>query len=78
MRRVKLIHSVDARWVATVLILLATLWSTCIPAHAVFPGKNGRIAFIVQPDVFTMKSDGTDVRQLTSFGPGEAIFGLQL
>jgi len=54
MRRLKLIHSVDARWVATVLILPATLWLTCIPAHAVFPGKNGRIAFILQPDVFTL------------------------
>jgi len=28
------------------------------PAHATFPGKNGRIAFILGPDVYTMNPDG--------------------
>lgn len=44
-----------------------------IPAHATFPGKNGRIAFVggnLGPnggDIFTMNSDGSDVKQLTTF-----------
>jgi Tol biopolymer transport system component len=42
------------------------------PAHATFPGKNGRIAFVDTSgsgtDVFTMNEDGTAVRQLTFFG----------
>lgn len=40
------------------------------PSSASFPGSNGRIAFVRganQPQIFTMASDGTDVRQLTSF-----------
>lgn len=39
------------------------------PASATFPGKNGRIAFDGATDIFTMNSDGSDVQQLTSFGP---------
>jgi Tol biopolymer transport system component len=40
------------------------------PAHASFPGSNGRIAFASDRyggthNIFTMKPDGTDVRQLT-------------
>lgn len=38
---------------------------TAIPASATFPGKNGRIAFVFGPDIFTMNPDGSDVRQLT-------------
>lgn len=48
----------------------------CAPcANATFPGKNGRIAFTIQPNVFTMNADGTDVKQLTVFAPTEATFG---
>jgi Tol biopolymer transport system component len=36
--------------------------------RATFPGKNGRIAFVQGPDIFTMNPDGSDVRQLTSLG----------
>jgi TolB protein len=39
------------------------------PAHATFPGKNGRIAFVLGPDIYTMNPDGSDVRQLTNVGP---------
>jgi Tol biopolymer transport system component len=39
------------------------------PAEATFPGKNGRIAFILGPDVYTMNSNGSDVKQLTNLGP---------
>src|SRR5262249_8732249 len=36
---------------------------------ASFPGKNGRIAFINGPDVYTMNPDGSDLKQLTNLGP---------
>ena len=37
--------------------------------EATFSGKNGRIAFIAGPDVYTMNPDGSNVRQLTNLGP---------
>jgi TolB protein len=56
--------------------------ASAIPAHATFPGKNGRIAFgqFTGPnggDIFTMNPDGSDVRQLTFFGSngGSAALG---
>jgi Tol biopolymer transport system component len=73
MHRFQLIH---ARSIGVALLVLASLLLTCRPAYATFPGKNGRIAFIIQPDVFTMNPDGSGVKQLTSFGSNEAIFGL--
>jgi Tol biopolymer transport system component len=60
----------------TVLLVTAVVLTRATPASATFPGKNGRIAFIMQPDVFTMNPDGSDVRQLTSFGLNEATFGM--
>jgi Tol biopolymer transport system component len=42
---------------------------TAIPALASFPGRNGRIAFLNGPDVYTMNPDGSNVRQLTNLGP---------
>jgi len=55
----------------TLLALLlagsAILWTT--PAYATFPGRNGRIAFLVWPDIYTMSPDGSDVKQLTKLGP---------
>jgi len=55
------------------LATLAVALNSAIPAHATFPGKNGRIAFgqITGPnggDIFTMNPDGSDVKQLTFFG----------
>ena len=44
------------------------------PAHATFPGKNGRIAFILGPDVYTMNPDGSGVKQLTNLGPDAGAF----
>jgi len=49
----------------SLLFTVATILSFSTSAHATFPGKNGRIAFIQAGDVFTMNPDGTDVRQLT-------------
>ena len=51
-------------FLVTVLVALAAL-----PAHATFPGKNGRIAFVQGPDIFTMNPDGTNIKQLTHVGP---------
>jgi Tol biopolymer transport system component len=59
------------------LVSVAT-WLFCLvltlPAHATFPGKNGRIAFILGPDIYTMNPDGTDVRQLTTFTDDNSAF----
>ena len=40
------------------------------PAEAAFPGTNGRIVFVSErdgnPDVYTMRSNGDDIRRLTN------------
>ena len=54
--------------------VVAALLGSAIPAHATFPGKNGRIAFIVGPDIYTMNPDGSDVHQLTNLGPDSSAF----
>ena len=59
-----------------VLLVTGVVLTLATPASATFPGKNGRFAFIVQPDLFTMNPDGSDVRQLTPFGSNEATFGV--
>ena len=55
------------------------------PAHATFPGDNGKIVFVRVPDeravdgrlyglfqqVFSMNPDGTELEQLTSFGSAQ-------
>jgi len=46
-----------------------TLVGSAVPAYATFPGKNGRIAFVLGSDIYTMNPDGSDVRQLTNVGP---------
>jgi Tol biopolymer transport system component len=59
-----------------VLLVLAVIVILAGPARATFPGKNGRIAFINGPqaltlfigDIFTVNPDGSDLKQLTSFG----------
>jgi Tol biopolymer transport system component len=45
-----------------------------VPAHATFPGKNGRIAFVQGPDIYTMNQDGSNVRQLTALTDGGAFW----
>jgi TolB protein len=40
-----------------------------VPASATFPGRNGRIAFVQDGEIFTMNPDGTSVRQVTHVGP---------
>jgi Tol biopolymer transport system component len=54
-----------------VLLLTAVGMITVFPstAHATFPGKNGRIAFVQAGEIFSMNPDGGDMRQLTHLGP---------
>ena len=54
-----------------VLLLTAVATITVFPstAHATFPGKNGRIAFVQAGEIFSMNPDGGDMRQLTHLGP---------
>lgn len=50
------------------------LVAASVPAHATFPGKNGRIVFIQGPDVYTMLPDGSEVRQLTTLSDDNPAF----
>lgn len=53
--------------------------ATVMPAHATFPGVNGRIAFQVQltPDshiqIYSVQSNGQDLRQITDFSDADAV-----
>jgi len=57
-----------------VLTLALGMAAFCPFAHATFPGRNGRIAFIQGADVYTMKPDGSEVRQLTALSDGNSAF----
>ncbi len=62
---------------AIVITLAAVLICPVNPARATFPGKNGRISFLEVTDVvnvYTINPDGSDERQLTSFGPDNSVF----
>ncbi len=47
-------------------LLLSTVLLFAIPAHATFPGKNGRIAFVEAGEIFTMNPEGTNIKQLSA------------
>jgi Tol biopolymer transport system component len=53
-------------------VIAAMLLMLAIPAEATFAGKNGRIAFVQAAgsgtDIFTMTPNGTEIKQITSFG----------
>jgi Tol biopolymer transport system component len=53
----------------TTAVVISTLLFSTGPAQATFPGKNGLVALVIGPDIFTMNPDGSNVRQLTFFGP---------
>jgi len=59
------------RLFVNVAIALLTAVTAAVPAHATFPGKNGRIAFsfLTSPtsDIYTINPDGSDLQQLTFF-----------
>ena len=65
-------HANRSLWPAFALVVLVL--ALAIPAFATYPGKNGRIAFIAGPDVYTMNPDGSDVKQLTNLGPDNSAF----
>lgn len=52
-------------WLALGAVLLLSMPS----AHAAFPGKNGRIAFVQDGEIFTMNPEGSDLQQLTHVTP---------
>jgi Tol biopolymer transport system component len=58
----------QTRLTSRVLLLVAALLASVATAHASYPGKNGRIVFVEGPDIWTVNPDGSDARQLTSFG----------
>lgn len=55
---------------ALILAVLTTL--AAAPAHAAFPGPNGRIAFsdAQSRQIYTMNPDGSELRQITNFESG--------
>ena len=57
-----------------ILATIGTMLTWVLPASATFPGKNGRIAFLISPDIYSMNSDGSGVRQLTAMGPDRFAF----
>jgi Tol biopolymer transport system component len=58
--------------VLAVSTVVGSVVAGAAPAHASFPGPDGRIAFIGvrtgNQAIFTMKPDGSDVQQLSHFG----------
>jgi Tol biopolymer transport system component len=62
------------RRLLSVFALASLLMGFAIPAFGTFPGRNGRIAFIAGPDLYTMNPDGTNVKQLTNLGPDAQAF----
>jgi Tol biopolymer transport system component len=58
---------------------LSFFLAAATPAHATFPGVNGRIAFQVQqtPDahiqIYTVQANGHDLRQITNFTDADAV-----
>ena len=70
----------NTKKVSSLLVVLAVatlVVALTRPVSGTFPGKNGRIAFIIPGltfgNVYTMNPDGSDVRQLTSFGTSPAV-----
>ena len=58
--------------------LIAALVGAARPAHATYPGATGRITFTSDrsggtDNVFTMRSDGSDVKQLTFLSSGQGF-----
>ncbi len=55
------------RGLLKISIVAAFVLGLCAPAHATFPGENGKIAFGGSNNVMTIEPDGSN---LTSLGPG--------
>jgi Tol biopolymer transport system component len=67
------------RMSAVAVAAVTVVWLVGIgsPAHAAFPGTNGRIvfdtAFSGRPQIYTIRPDGTGRRQLTHVAKGHAV-----
>src|SRR5258708_37812711 len=72
-RKGEVLMKFTMKLVVSVLALGGLIVTLAAPAAATFPGKNGRIAFIQGPDVYTMNPDGSDVKQLTNLGPDNGV-----
>jgi TolB protein len=72
------------RFVYLCITFVAVALATAIPAHATFPGRNGRLAVVYldtsqgysRDNIFTVSDRGTHVRRLTSglYGSGNPRF----
>jgi len=67
-----MIYSKPRAWIVRGILFCCIL--ATLPAHATFPGRNGRIAFILGPDVYTMNPDGSSVKQVTNLGERAAFW----
>src|SRR5689334_24797212 len=63
------IDSRPVRGTGLVCVLALGLLILAAPAHATFPGANGRIAFERGGDIWTMNPDGTDQVNVTNDAP---------
>src|SRR5688572_33143519 len=53
------------RRTVAIMIALGAL-AAVAPAHAAYPGENGRIAFVSSGQIWTVNGDGSDLQQVTS------------
>lgn len=56
---------IPRKWLPAALSVAFCSCCAIPAAHATFPGRNGKIAFVFGSDIFTMNPDGSDVQQLT-------------
>ena len=71
MRRERTTGGPNRAWALALVSVLALggwLGTVAEPAAAAFPGRNGKIAFVSDGQVWTMKPDGTGRKQLTTNG----------
>lgn len=62
----RMLAALVAAAVVAVAILMATLVAVSEPAQAAFPGKNGRLAFVNDGEIYTIRPNGTGLKKLTS------------
>jgi Tol biopolymer transport system component len=56
--------------VAAVLLSIGSVLALAAPAHAAFPGQNGKLTFFSDLDIWTVNPDGTGARKLTNHDVG--------
>jgi WD40-like Beta Propeller Repeat len=58
--------AIAARFKVALFVVCLAALAQAVPAHATFPGANGRIAFVRSGDIWTMNPDGSGQVNLTS------------